>query len=319
VEPTVSRAKPMRLSVYLPLALSIVLAVLSPWVAQRLPPRAATRTLTAAAAAAGAAGVWSLSLLAASAVGWLPQWPGDAEISRLRWIRSDPIPPWAGALAAAALLVSAVQLIRTARRQHLDLRAAEQLCQSAPDTELLIVPGEHPSAIAVPSRDGGRIMVTAAMLHALSATERRVMFAHERAHLQHRHHRYRRIAALAAAVNPLLLRVRNDVAYTCERWADEEAGLACGDRRLAAQALARAAVAAARRPGTALAFERLNVLARVQALRLPPPKNWPAMIAVCAVIAATAAAAAGDATIAFARFLAAVTPAVQELARNLGL
>ena len=87
---------------------------------------------------------------------------------------------------------------------------------------------------------------------------------------------------------------------------------------MAAQALARAAVAASQRPDAVLAFERLNVLARVTALRQPPPRNWPAMIAVCATIAVIAAAAAGDATLAFARFLAAVTPAVHELTRTLG-
>lgn len=309
----------MRFCVYLPLVLSVMLAVLSPWVARRLPPRTATRTLTAAAAGAALACTWALALMAASAVGWLPELPEEAQISRQRWISSDPIPPWAGVLAGLALSAVAAQFIRTARQQRLDLQAADELCRQAPDTELVVVPGGLPSAVAVPSRDGGRIMVTVAMLQSLSAEERHVMFAHERAHLQHRHHRYRRITALAAAANPLLWRVRDDVAYTCERWADEEAGLACGDRRLAAQALARAAVAAVLRPSAALAFERLNVLARVNALRLPPPQNWPALILGCAAIAVAAAAAAGDATIAFARFLAAVTPAVQELTRDLGL
>ena len=66
-------------------------------------------------------------------------------------------------------------------------------------------------SIALLVRDGpdlGRrphIAVSTGMLRALEPAERRVLFAHDRSHLYHRHDRHDRhllAGALAAAVNP---------------------------------------------------------------------------------------------------------------------
>src|SRR5258708_24833862 len=59
----------------------------------------------------------------------------------------------------------------------------------------------------------------------------------------------------AAAANPLLRPVAAAVTYTVERWADERAARACGDRRLAARAIGKAALASAE-GGTAEARNR---------------------------------------------------------------
>jgi hypothetical protein len=94
------------------------------------------------------------------------------------------------------------------------------------------------------------------------------------------------VAEVAAAANPILRRVVPTIKRSIERWADEDAAVAVGDRPLAAQALARAALAAAGRPvlrpGLAIADGR--VTERVQLLLAPSPgvKVFPVAILVLA-------------------------------------
>ena len=85
------------------------------------------------------------------------------------------------------------------------------------------------------------------MLDALDPDERRVLLAHERAHARSHHYLFTALTYLAAAANPLLRPVAAAVTYTVERWADETAARDCGDRRLAARAIGKAALAAADR------------------------------------------------------------------------
>jgi hypothetical protein len=111
--------------------------------------------------------------------------------------------------------------------------------------------------------------VTTGILCALDADERRVLFAHERAHLSYHHHRLVTAAAVAAALNPLLVPVREAVAYLVERWADEDAAATVGNRDLTARAVARATV----EPGPlgALGMTGGAAVLRVQALGVPAP------------------------------------------------
>lgn len=304
----------MRISVYLPLALSIALALLSPLAARRTSPAVATRLLTGAALIAAIASTWCLSLLAASAAGWLPELPSDAHFSRPAWIQADPTPLWAALLAGLVLTAAVARVVAALLGRRGDTLRAELLAEQNPDTELVVILGPRPHAVAVPSRDGGRIVVTSAMLQLLTADEQRVLFAHERSHLQRRHDRYRHLTALCAALNPILIRLRADVAYACERWADEDASRACGDRRLAAQALSHAAVASFRPTAAGLAFERLDITDRISALRVDPPVTRLHVVLGCVLIAVAATFAGGDATIAFGRFLASVVAAAREIA-----
>jgi len=115
-----------------------------------------------------------------------------------------------------------------------------------PAADAYTVPG-HP----------GRIVVSAGMLDALDAAGREALLAHEHAHLSRRHYLYTTAARLAAAANPLLRPLAGAVDFTVERWADEEAAHAVGDRRQVATAVARAAIAAKRsraRRGAVLSF-----------------------------------------------------------------
>jgi hypothetical protein len=70
----------------------------------------------------------------------------------------------------------------------------------------------------------------------------------------------------------LLVPVREAVAYLVERWADEDAAATVDDRDLVAQAVARAALAAADSgPVKALGMHSGAAVDRVQALAEPAP------------------------------------------------
>ncbi|WP_241845089.1 M56 family metallopeptidase [Streptomyces silvensis] len=119
---------------------------------------------------------------------------------------------------------------------------------------------------SVPPRDGGapsgrvprrhepprgRVVVSRALVDRLEPGERRALFAHERAHLAARHHRFLLVTQLAARANPFLLPLRTATAYTAERWADEAAAGVVRDRRAVARAIGKAALAPGGAPMTA--------------------------------------------------------------------
>jgi len=127
---------------------------------------------------------------------------------------------------------------------------------------------------------------------------------------RHRHHAYPQLAGLAAAANPLLRRPAAAVALAVERWADEDAARAAGDRTTVARALARAGLARAGAPLNAtptpptptatvptvgqvkLGAADTHIGQRVRALLGPPPPARPLLrVAVAALALATAASA----------------------------
>ncbi|MFJ9629287.1 M48 family metalloprotease [Streptomyces sp. NPDC101175] len=298
----------MRFDVYTPLPLSLLLAVISPVIGSRLAPAPAARVLTAAAVVTAAASCWSLFLLAATLVGDAP--PVVAEARQDGHRLAEPVPEVIGiaaGVALAVLLVSAYGALSADRRTR---RALRRLCEGHPaDTELIVADSPAPQAFAIPCTPGtpGRILVTAGMLSALEPAERRVLLAHERAHLAHRHALLVTATTLAAAANPLLRPVRGTVAFLVERWADERAADAVGDRVTTARALARAALSVEHpRPACALGFTDRAVTRRIAALQTsPPPRLWPLTAAVLA-LGALPALGAADATDDLFRMLAGV-------------
>ena len=148
------------------------------------------------------------------------------------------------------------------------------------------MPTDDATAFTVPGRPG-YVVVSTGMLRRLDGEERRVLLAHERAHLEHHHHRYLCVAAVAAAAAPPLRPVFGRVRFATERWADETAALEVGDRRLVARTIARAALAQSASPGLALAGH--GVRARVDALLEEPSPPGVVQLATLAVVAATMA------------------------------
>ncbi|GIF48303.1 peptidase M48-like protein [Asanoa ferruginea] len=266
----------MTLAVYLPALLSLLLVAVSRVAVRHAPPAVATRGLALAAAGAAAAYTCCLGFLALTLLDDVPP------LSALDHLPGLPKPvPGPVALVAAALLGwGAVRLVRDLRLRRdttRRLRAA-----GTPQADGLVVADwAAPHAIAVPGRPG-HVLVTTGLLRALDGRERRVVLAHERAHLRHRHDRLVSVAAAAAAVNPLLVPLRDAVAYQAERWADEEAAAQIGDRGLVARCVAKAALAAS----PVLALGGGSVVARVHALRRPAPRGrWTRLLVPGAVVA----------------------------------
>lgn len=283
----------MRISVYLPLLLSLALPIATPLLATRLAPALATRVLTASAAIAAAVSTWGLTLLALTLIARSPA-VGEGPPT------GDPVPTLVAALAMLVLVAGGLRAGRTARvRRHTeqDLRAVCDLSHAG--GELAIIADATPHALAVPGRPG-HILISTGLLRATSPEDRTVVLAHERAHLHHQHHRYRAIADLAAAVNPLLRPTRDAVAFLVERWADETAAAAIGSRQHTAASLAKVALLTTPATGSPLlAFHHHAVLERVRALQGPAAQSRPTLALAGTVPAAVTTLAAGDATIAF--------------------
>jgi Zn-dependent protease with chaperone function len=246
------------LAVPLPVALSLLLAIAAPRAMRRAPPETATVGLAAAAVVAAGAYAACLLMLASTLVeDLLPLSTKDGGAGPL-------------AVAAAALLAwgmcrlaGDVTVRRSIRRR---LRGVGRPRGSG----LVVAEWDEAHAIAVPGRPG-HVLVTTGMLRALDAGERRAMLAHERAHLTRRHDRLVSWAAAAAAVDPFLAPVRDEVAHQAERWADEEAAAVVGDRALVARAVARAALAGRRPPPATTGARGSDIIHRVRALSHPAP------------------------------------------------
>ncbi|WP_405987147.1 M56 family metallopeptidase [Streptomyces sp. NBC_00872] len=165
----------------------------------------------------------------------------------------------------------------------------------------------------------GRVVVSTGMLDCLDTRERAALLAHEQAHLTGGHHRYLLAVRLAARANPLLRPLRAAVAYTTERWADEEAARVTGERTVVARAIGKAALVSRGTPTPTLAgFAAPGpVPRRVAALLEPAPTavNWPSMSTAVGLAVWTAAAgtlgsalSSANATITLFLVLKAATP-----------
>jgi hypothetical protein len=252
----------MDLDGLLPLVTPVAAALAARPLAERLPPRTAT---------------WLLTVLAADlALTWL---------ATLLALADDGLP------AVAALGFGAAGAAYTAVRQVRALRAARREARDLPgDGVLAVVTDDRVDAYAVP----GRVVVSTGMLTALDPDERRVLFAHEIAHLTGRHHVFRVVVRVASAASPLLWPLRQALWYATERWADERAAAAVGDRLEAARVIGKVALAHERpRAGMGIGATRPGpVPRRVAALLRPPPRHGVGLIAaalgllLCSVFAA---------------------------------
>jgi hypothetical protein len=241
--------------IYLPLAAPLLAAAAARPIAGRLPPQAATWLLTAAAVALAGLSTAVLGLLALTAILRIPMVADLGDLSE-EVIRNHDPASLTAAVAACALLAAATMAAGRAgwRRARALVAAAHEARCLPGSSQVVIVPDGSADAYAMPGWPG-RIVVTAGMLDALDPAERRVLLEHERAHAAGHHYLFTALTYFAAAANPLLRPVAAAVTYTVERWADERAACACGDRRLAARAVGKAALASAE-GGTAGARNR---------------------------------------------------------------
>jgi Zn-dependent protease with chaperone function len=288
----------MTVAVYLPLLLALPLALGARRIAARGTPGPAAWTLVTIAAVAALASTWSLTMLALTALDDLP--PLAALDNHPTLELPEPVPGPVALIAGLLLVAGGVRLVIDARRRITTNRRLREV--GDPDQELVIADWTTPMAVAVPgtAHTPGRLLVTTGILQLLSAPEREVVLAHERAHLAHRHHRLTATVAAAAAMNPLLIPVRRAVEFLVERWADEDAAADVGDRGLAATTVARAALASSGAgSGTVLGINGGAAVQRVQALSQPTPAPMLRRLAAPILLGAAIVALAGAATEAF--------------------
>lgn len=252
---------------------------------RRLHPSVGARALALATAALG---LGVAAAVATVAVGFLAAVPWVAE--HFSWCRSiarphDEVPAWLGISAIAALsamVASGSCAYRRVRRR---------LWEPSAPGGLKLTDDERPDAYAVGGRPG-HIVVSAGMLALLDASERRVLLAHERSHLRHRHHRYITLAVVTSSAVPVLGFVTCRLRLAVERWADEDAAREVGDRALVARTIIRAALATSDYDGRlgVLGLGLLGVPARVDALLMaaPAPVCAPVTAAVIAPMAVIA-------------------------------
>lgn len=251
----------MVLNLLFPMVVAVVAAFGAARMQRRLRPDWATWTLTVLSGGAALAVLWALMALA---TGFAAEQPGLARVfgwCDVVFSSHDRVPAPVGIGAWAALLASAMSVaIRLHRRREVMRMTHEQVAGSS-----------EPVAFAVPGRPG-RVVVSKGMLETLDSAERRVVYAHEHSHLRRHHHRFLHVADAAAAAVPLLEPLNRQVRFATERWADEDAVVEVGDRRLVARAVARAALASSASGvhPTPLGINGSGARARVEALMLPP-------------------------------------------------
>jgi Zn-dependent protease with chaperone function len=284
----------MIVAMVLPLAISVLLGASAPWLGRRLPPATAVRLLTVAMLGAAVATGFVLAVAGTLVVGQIPLVAAEGHWSARALGSGLPVPAVVGGVAAMTVCGLLVAALRRAAVAGRDLLWAALTCRRlGPDVGgLVVIQDEEPDAYALPGL-GGRVVVSTAMLRALPAGERRVLLAHEAAHLAHHHHLWVQAADLASAANPVLRPAARAVQAAVERWADEVAAAEVGDRALAARALARAGLARAagqrRRPGpsVALAGSDSAVADRARALLAGPPPRRRALTGAVAAMALT--------------------------------
>jgi Zn-dependent protease with chaperone function len=274
-----------------PLIIGGLAAVFARRVATWLAPAAATILLTSLALTVALATGLLLCLAAVVALaemrptGLVDRWSPHL----LR--HSIPMPPEFGALGGLVAMVllssaafHAVRVVLRARRMSAAAAATPGV------SRFVFVADRAVFAYAVPGRHR-RIVASTGMLKTLSSPQRRALLAHEEAHLRHHHHVYVQLARLAAAANPLMWPVSGAIDLAVERWADESAARAIGDRVTVARALAAAALTHGPAPSGALAGAQSHVVDRVQALLAPPRWRLSAAAAVGLSVAVCWAAA----------------------------
>ena len=235
------------LELLLPLIIPLLASAAARPLAHRLEPRQATWLLCAAAVVLAGCAAAALALAAGFAAARLPALATLGDYSLAPFSAHDPVPV-AGGIGAALALAGAAAAT-AARSRHrvrgllLSYRRAARL--NARDG-IVVLPGPDLEAYALPGWPG-RIVVSGGLLDLLEPRRRAALIAHERAHLAGRHHLFTITAWMAAAACPLLIPVARAVEFTVERWADEEAAAATGDRRLVAETIGQVAVMTAAR------------------------------------------------------------------------
>lgn len=313
----------MGLFVFLPLVLPLTAWPIARLAEQHLHPRTATRLLTAVAATMAVCSTVCLGLVMVVGTAQLPGNPLPDGWSDPEVRAAVPYDEVVGKAAIPALCMVLVACGRTLWRHGRVHRRAHRALAGLRETEVAVLRDEAPYAYALPGGRRDRVVVTTALLDCLEPDERRALFAHERAHLAARHHRFLLAVQLAARANPFLRPLRTAVTYTTERWADEDAARVVGSRRTVAYAIGRTALVSRGTPGVTRVITPAGFAAagpvprRVAALLGPAPsvRRWPSVFTSvglaawgAAVGAAVSAMSSANSAVTMVLILYAATP-----------
>ena len=234
----------MRILILCSLLFPLAARPLARTVSAHVEPRLATWLMTCAALLLAGTSCGALGLLVLSPLVRMP-WLARLGHWSSQIVDDAGLPGgWTSLVAAVALGAAVLAMLTFIVRRARALADVRRHARSLPGGGELIVTGDSAAdAYAVPGRPG-RIVVSTGMLDVLDDTGRTALLAHERAHLSGRHHWFTAAARLAASANPLVRPLAAAVDFTVERWADESAASAVGDRQLVARAIASAAIAA---------------------------------------------------------------------------
>lgn len=251
----------MFLSLLLPGLATLLLGSALGFLELPLRPSAALRLFTFVAFAVAATTAF---MAVALAIGFAAR--SSAVASVIAWCPVVPSHHRVGVIEGSLAIVALAMMVFRVRRVVMDRRTAMQPTRGK---RFSVLDTDEPIAYAAPGKPGC-VVVSRGLLEELSAAERQVVFAHERAHLDLRHDRHLLIAAVAVAVCPLLGPLADRVRLQTERCADEAAVDALrGDRQLVAGAIARAAVATTAFGRVAPSLGGGSVVKRVSALTHP--------------------------------------------------
>lgn len=268
-----------------PLLLTVIGVAGASFLPRLASPATCARVLTAIAMASAAGLLAGVVLVVLASVG-----DHDSMVGVMGWCAAlipghHGAARWVSALAVVALTISTLRAWRYLARVRHDQNAFADV------RGVEVVPASGPVAFAVPGAAGG-VVLGDELVRSLDPDERRVVLAHERAHLDLHHHRFVRISELCAAAVPVLVPIARQVRHSTERWADEAAADAVGSRRLVARTIARVALLGEPAGSTplGLAFGGPGSLARVDALLQPPTGDLRATTGMAvAVLAVTLA------------------------------
>jgi Zn-dependent protease with chaperone function len=279
------------------IALILLYSLAAPALSRRLGPAVATWIVAPASVLAAASGVFILAVLAFTWIGQFPVVAAEGRWSPTALHNDSPVPAGPAVICGVLVSLAAISVVLTGLRRIWALVEVHRACRDLTAVGgLVVLDDARPDAFTTP-QPAGRVVVTSGLLRALKSDERRVLLAHEESHLAHRHAWWNLAADLAAAVNPLLRPAARAVATAVERWADEDAARAVGDRRLVAATLVRVAQLQTRfaltprsaPAATGPAATGGDIAARVRALLAPPPRHRPLAVAIAvAVLVASA-------------------------------
>jgi hypothetical protein len=252
----------MNLSLLVPVVIALGGAGVVGRFQRRLPPRGATWLLTSLLIACGLALVWAATTVA---FGFLAAQPFTENL--FGWCshlahRHEHVPPAAGVLAGAFLVLMARGVTRSVRRYR--------RLRTEGGTPIEIVASAEPIAVTLPGRRP-RVLISTGLLACLEPKQQAVVYAHELAHARLRHHRFLLAGDLVVSAVPVLRPLRAQLSHAIERWADEEAAEGVGDRRLVATTIARAAFAVSAHADGTLGVAAGSVPERVRVLLAPRP------------------------------------------------